>query len=85
VILRDPIPTDVDRYVHWQTHGEWRMYDAPWEGMRTSMTPEEEETFRDTYALFSPGKYRFTAAATSASHSWRSTAVLVTTTLNVRR
>lgn len=49
VILRDPILTDIDRYVHWQTHGEWRMYDAPWEGMRSSMTAEEEETFRQLF------------------------------------
>jgi RimJ/RimL family protein N-acetyltransferase len=49
VLLRDPLPTDLDSYVHWQTHGEWRMYDAPWEGVRTSMTPEQEEKVRQGF------------------------------------
>lgn len=49
VILRDPLPADADSYVHWQTHGEWRMYDAPWEGVRTFMTPQEEETVRQGF------------------------------------
>lgn len=49
VILRDPLSADVDSYVHWQTHGEWRMYDAPWEGARTFMTPEEKEAVRQGF------------------------------------
>lgn len=32
VILRDRLPSDASSWVHWMTHGEWREYDAPWEG-----------------------------------------------------
>ncbi|MBN1979480.1 MAG: GNAT family N-acetyltransferase [Anaerolineae bacterium] len=46
IVLRDRLPSDVESYLRWQTHGEWRLYDAPWEGVRTSMTVEEEEAFR---------------------------------------
>jgi RimJ/RimL family protein N-acetyltransferase len=49
VILRDRLPSDVGRYIHWQTHGEWREYDAPWEGVRTSMTEEKKEKFRKRF------------------------------------
>jgi hypothetical protein len=24
VLLRDRVPSDVDRWIYWQTHGEWR-------------------------------------------------------------
>jgi RimJ/RimL family protein N-acetyltransferase len=37
VILRDRLSSDLDSYFRWQTSGEWRLYDAPWEGVRTSM------------------------------------------------
>ena len=46
VSLRDCVPSDVDSCIRWQTRGEWRMYDAPWEVGYTSMTAEEEEAFR---------------------------------------
>jgi RimJ/RimL family protein N-acetyltransferase len=45
VFLRDCIPTDVEKYIHWQTHGEWREYDAPWEGIYTSLTQEQQDKF----------------------------------------
>lgn len=46
VILRDRLPSDVDSYLRWRTLGEWRRYDAPWEGVCTAMTVEEIATFR---------------------------------------
>ncbi len=49
VILRDRLPSDVDRFIHWQTHGEWREYDAPWEGIRTTMMEEEKEKSRKRF------------------------------------
>jgi RimJ/RimL family protein N-acetyltransferase len=49
VVLRDRLPTDVDQYLRWQTSGEWRFYDAPWEGYRTSLTAEEAEDFREGF------------------------------------
>jgi RimJ/RimL family protein N-acetyltransferase len=53
VYLRDPIPSDAENYLLWQTGGEWRRYDAPWEETRSSMmTPEEEEAFRERFRAF---------------------------------
>jgi len=53
VFLRDPIPSDADHYLRWQTSGEWSRYDAPWEERRSSMmTPEEEEAYRERFRAF---------------------------------
>jgi len=30
-ILRDALLSDVDSYISWMKHGEWQLYDAPWE------------------------------------------------------
>jgi len=49
VLLRDRIPSDVDRFVYWQTHGEWRQFDAPWEGEHTSLSKEREIDIRDQF------------------------------------
>jgi RimJ/RimL family protein N-acetyltransferase len=46
VYLRDRHPTDVDRFVYWQTHGEWRHLDAPWEGFGDELTAEQEKKIR---------------------------------------
>jgi RimJ/RimL family protein N-acetyltransferase len=46
VILRDRLPPDAESYLRWQTHGEWRLYDAPWEDKHVPATAEEEEAFR---------------------------------------
>lgn len=48
-ILRDTLPVDVDAYLHWQTSGEWRYFDAPWEGVMKSMSPSQEEAFRHRF------------------------------------
>jgi RimJ/RimL family protein N-acetyltransferase len=47
-ILRDRLPSDVESYLRWQTIGEWRLYDAPWENENEHVptTSEEEEAFR---------------------------------------
>ena len=34
VILRDRLESDVDLFIFWQTHGEWRFLDAPREGFK---------------------------------------------------
>jgi hypothetical protein len=31
IVLRDRQPSDVESYLRWQTSGEWRLVDAPWE------------------------------------------------------
>lgn len=49
VILRDRFPSDVDSFVHWRTHGEWRKLDAPWESVHDSMPPEEEAELRERF------------------------------------
>ena len=40
IVLRDRLSSDADRYVYWQNHGEWRAYDAPWEGGTAPYPPE---------------------------------------------
>jgi RimJ/RimL family protein N-acetyltransferase len=50
VILRDWLPSEVDRFIYWQTHGEWRMYDGPWEGVWSSLTADQETQFRKQFA-----------------------------------
>lgn len=47
VVLRCFLPSDADRWIRSRTHGEWRHYDAPWEGVHDSMTPEQEAEWRD--------------------------------------
>ena len=46
VILRDRLPSDVDAFIYLQTHGEWRLLDAPWDGEHTSLTAEQETSLR---------------------------------------
>lgn len=41
IILRDGLPSDMNRYVRWMTKGEWTTYDAPWESGLMSRTEEE--------------------------------------------
>jgi len=47
--LREDIPADVDVYLRWQIHGQWRLLDAPWEGVRTSYTEAEEAQYRQRF------------------------------------
>lgn len=49
IVLRDRIPSDADRFVYWQTHGEWRLFDAPWEGEHTILTEEQEINIRNEF------------------------------------
>ncbi len=49
ILLRDRIPSDVEAFLSMQVSGEWRRYDAPWEGLRASLSPEEEEQYRLTF------------------------------------
>jgi RimJ/RimL family protein N-acetyltransferase len=46
ILLRDGLKSDIDRYIYWWTHGEWRFLDAPWDGFYTSLTAEQEANFR---------------------------------------
>jgi RimJ/RimL family protein N-acetyltransferase len=39
----------VDRFIYWQTHGEWRLLDAPWEGVQVSLTAEQEAKLRSQF------------------------------------
>lgn len=56
IILRDRLPDDVDRFVHWQTRGEWLQYDAPWEGFRETLTPEQEHKIRTIFLELAVGE-----------------------------
>jgi RimJ/RimL family protein N-acetyltransferase len=49
VCLRDRAPSDVDAFLRWQIHGQWRLFDAPWEGVRTAYTEAEEARFRQRF------------------------------------
>ena len=45
VRLRDRLPTDVDHYLRWMTTGEWRYFDAPFDGILEEMTLEQKTKF----------------------------------------
>jgi RimJ/RimL family protein N-acetyltransferase len=49
VVLRDRLSSDVDAFIHWRTHGEWRLLDAPWQGISTSLTSQEEARLREQF------------------------------------
>jgi len=53
IILRDRVPSDVDRWIYWRTHGEWRTCEPPWHGLdRESLPPEEEAKLRERFLEF---------------------------------
>lgn len=56
VVLRDRLPTDLERFIHWQTHGVWRRYDAPWEGFGDSLTVDQEKKIRSYFLNLTQGK-----------------------------
>ena len=47
VLLRDRAPEDVEIYLHWMTGGEWRYFDAPWDGIRDSMDEQTTNEMRE--------------------------------------
>jgi RimJ/RimL family protein N-acetyltransferase len=47
--LRDDLPTDVDAFLRWQIQGQWRLFDAPWEGVRTTYTQAEQAQYRQRF------------------------------------
>lgn len=49
VILRGWLASDVDPFIRWLTQGEWRLFDAPWEGFRSASTVEEEKRDREWF------------------------------------
>jgi len=49
VILRDREPSDVASYLRWQSDGEWREYDAPWEAPPAPMTEDDKGKFRERF------------------------------------
>jgi RimJ/RimL family protein N-acetyltransferase len=49
VRLRDRLPTDVNAFLRWQIQGQWRLLDAPWEGVRTTYTETEEAQYRQRF------------------------------------
>jgi RimJ/RimL family protein N-acetyltransferase len=51
VFLRDSLPSDADYYLRWRSSGEWRRFDAPWEGGLAAWMPEEPEAFREQYRV----------------------------------
>jgi RimJ/RimL family protein N-acetyltransferase len=65
IILRDHVPVDFDRWLYWQTHGEWRKLDAPWGGVNDSMTSEKDAELRERFVKMcanGPPEQRWTAA-----------------------
>ena len=49
VILRRWLASDVDQFIYWLSHGEWRLIDAPWHGYRTVTTAEQEKRDREWF------------------------------------
>lgn len=49
IILRDTLLSDMDFFLRIQTRGQWRDFDAPWEGIRYSITPEAENKYREKF------------------------------------
>ena len=49
ISLRDRLPTDVETFLSWQTRGEWRGYDAPWEGNPDITSPTKKEAYKKCY------------------------------------
>ena len=48
-LLRDTLAEDVEAYVRWQSSGEWRDYDAPWETLDEVLTKEQENEYRERF------------------------------------
>ncbi len=40
---------ELEGYAHWQTHGQWRQFDVPWEHVRDSWEPEALSEFREKF------------------------------------
>jgi len=49
LVLRDRLQSDVDTFIRWQTHGEWRLFDAPWEGVQTLLSAKQEANLRTQF------------------------------------
>ena len=49
VLLRDFELQDEDTFLRWQTSGEWRYLDAPWDGILHALSSEQERAFRDRF------------------------------------
>ena len=49
MILRDIEIRDAEAFLRWQTNGEWRYLDAPWEGILHAMSREQETAFRTRF------------------------------------
>lgn len=61
MILRDQLPSDVDRFVYWQTHGEWLEFDAPWEGFGETLKLEFDYLFANSdFKRIALGTWSFT-------------------------
>jgi RimJ/RimL family protein N-acetyltransferase len=50
VVLRRYLASDVDHHIRWRSHGEWRFFDAPWYGYRTTTTAAQEQRDREWFA-----------------------------------
>jgi RimJ/RimL family protein N-acetyltransferase len=50
VVLRDRREKDTDRFIFWQTHGEWLKYDAPWERDRAHLSADDELRIGERFA-----------------------------------
>jgi RimJ/RimL family protein N-acetyltransferase len=49
VCLRDRLPADVEPFLRWQIRGQWRLLDAPWNGIRDTFTEAEEVQYRQHF------------------------------------
>jgi RimJ/RimL family protein N-acetyltransferase len=76
LVLRDCLESDIDHIVYWQTHGEWRLLDAPFEGVYDQLTEEQESNTRKYYQklcvdeLPSPRKIAIIAGNDNSPCGW---------------
>jgi tRNA (cmo5U34)-methyltransferase len=73
VILRGWLASDVDPFIRWLAHGEWRLLDAPWEGFRSETTAEQEKRDREW----------FTRQLEGGGESWLDRRAVIATANNV--
>lgn len=51
VILRDPLPDDLEALLHMRSQGEWLLFDAPWNNHPGPLDPADEDQFRSQFLL----------------------------------
>lgn len=49
LVLRDPLPTDLEALLRMRSQGEWLEFDAPWDNQAGPLAPGAEDHFRSQF------------------------------------